>query len=141
MTQKYNYDEKELLKGSSSQKTSQTQTKEPQNKKEGKERAITNPNAINGLRDIQPQSEEPEQRRKPPPQGPWAHPRATPPTQSCETAKKQKPNTPGACPMCPKLHRPPKHSKGLQPNPKIILPRQVISLRSNAKKQSFSDNN
>ena len=91
VTQKYNDDEDELLKGSSSQKTSQAHTKEPQNKKEGKERAITNPNAIDGLRDIQPQSEEPKQRRRPPPQGPQTHPHAMLPTQSCKTAKSKSP--------------------------------------------------
>ena len=69
-TQKYNLDKKELLNGSSSQKTSQPKSKGPKikEKKEGKERAITNPNAPIGLQDIQPLMPRTQAKTMPPPQ-------------------------------------------------------------------------
>ena len=86
---------------------------------------ITNPNARNGLQDIQ--SQEPKQRWMPPPHRP-----SDPPSPMCdatdaisqdnEKAKAQYPRSP---PTCPKLHRPPEPRNGLQSNPKILLPRQL----------------
>ena len=135
-TQKYNLNKKEKAKPKGHK------IKE----KEGKERAITNPNAPIGLQDIQPQSQEPKQRRFRHPTGPWTHPhRWTPPhTQSRKTMKKQWPSTPGSPPNLPRAAQAPgtqQRTPVQPPNLTATASRtRIIKPSFKHKEQFFSDN-
>ena len=131
---------KRTLKGKLSHKASQAQTKEPQNKKrrKGKSHHRLQRNKW------PPRYPAPKQRTQAKTEATTSKPLDPPSRDATDTvmqdSEKAKAEYPRSLPDLPKAAHAPEHSNRLQPNPKIILPRQVISLRSKARKQSFSDN-